>query len=75
MATTAAQLQAAIDSIVQQVADGVQSIRYSDGAGVTYVDAAHAPARLKLLRGELAAVSGLPTRTRIIYQPTAMRRF
>ena len=75
MALTAEQLQAGIDALVQGIADGVQAIRYPDGSGVTYVDAAQAPARLKLLRAELAMASGLPTRTRIIMQPTTMRRF
>ena len=75
MAMTPEQLQAAIDSVIQGIADGVQQIRYPDGSGLTFVDAAQAPNRLKMLRAELATVSGLPTRTRIIMQPTAMRRF
>lgn len=75
MAMTAEQLQGAIDSIVQQVAEGVQQIRYPDGSGLTYVDGSQAAARLKMLRAELATVGGGPVRTRVILQPTAMRRF
>jgi len=75
MAMTAEQLEAAIDTVVQGIADGIQQIRYPDGSSITHVDAAQAPSRLKMLRAELATVRGLPTRTRIIMQPTMIRRF
>lgn len=58
MALTAEQLDAAISALVTQMADGVQSIRYPDGSGVTYIDAAAAPGLLRTLRVERAALAG-----------------
>ena len=73
---TAAQLRAAIDALILGLAEGVESIRFPDGSGFTRVDAAKAPALLRLLRAELSLLGGQPpARTPITFHRVNMRRF
>jgi hypothetical protein len=73
MAMTADELRVLRSSVIQQLGDGVQQIRYPDGSGVTYVDAATARARLEILDREIAAIGGVPHRGPT-YRRVEMRR-
>lgn len=73
MSMTADDLRRLRASVVQQLAEGVQQIRYPDGSGVTYVDAATARARLELLDREIATADGVPRRGPV-FRRVEMRR-
>lgn len=62
MATTADELRVLRASVIQQLGEGVQQIRYPDGSGLTYVDAATARSRLEILDREIAAADGVRRR-------------